>query len=134
LDAALRYLQYSEDYGNDFSEALRTAKGDMLVRLRAWLANHSDAPQPVQIARAMGVSERTLQRRLQTENTNLLSEIHYAQLERARTLLCETDATITHVAFDSGFATPKHFSASFRKRFGTSPSKYRKQRGAKRST
>lgn len=47
------------------------------------------------------------------------------KLEKAANLLQQTDLRVTDVAFDCGFADVAHFSKSFLKAFGSSPSDYR---------
>lgn len=43
----------------------------------------------------------------------------------ARTLLSETDQSITEISAALGFSTHSHFSAAFKKRMGVTPSQYR---------
>jgi AraC-like DNA-binding protein len=50
------------------------------------------------------------------------------RLERACALLLSSDRSISGVAEDLGYASPYEFSAQFRRRFGLSPSAYRRQR------
>lgn len=47
------------------------------------------------------------------------------RLEQARDLLESTTLPMTQVAEQAGFGCPEHFSRLFRKRYGTSPSRYR---------
>ncbi len=55
--------------------------------------------------------------------------IQRLRLERAaRSLLTDRDASVTEVAFDSGFSDAAAFSRAFKNAFGTSPSAYREER------
>jgi AraC-like DNA-binding protein len=49
------------------------------------------------------------------------------RLDRAQTLLRETDDSIAHVATQSGFGDAAHFSRAFRAAFKMSPRQYREQ-------
>ena len=76
--------------------------------------------------RALGVSERTLQRRLQDAGTTFLSEVAAARLEEAKRRMAETEVSITAIALEVGFPSLQHFSAVFRRATGQSPSAWRK--------
>ncbi len=49
------------------------------------------------------------------------------KLNHAHKLLISTDKPITDISFESGFENSTHFSHLFKKRFGLSPLKYRKE-------
>lgn len=51
------------------------------------------------------------------------------RIERARRLLRETRLSLTEIAMRTGFATPSHFSTTFRARTGVSPRDYRRLGG-----
>jgi transcriptional regulator GlxA family with amidase domain len=44
------------------------------------------------------------------------------RLQRARSLLQNTEICVTEIAVSSGFNSAQHFSASYASRFGRSPS------------
>ncbi len=50
----------------------------------------------------------------------------YLRINEAVRLLKETSASVTSIALDTGFYSSQHFSNSFKKIFGETPSKYRK--------
>jgi len=79
------------------------------------------------IAREMGMSERTLQRRLREEDTSFQAEFNTVQLNTAKQLLLETDMKLTAVAVEVGCASLQHFSSLFRKLVGESPSTWRER-------
>jgi AraC-like DNA-binding protein len=78
-------------------------------------------------AREMGMSERTLQRRLREAGTSFQTELNKAQVKTAQQLLLETDMKLTAVAVEVGCASLQHFSSLFRKLVGDSPSNWRDQ-------
>lgn len=52
--------------------------------------------------------------------------IQQRRVERAKRLLLSTDQPLTEIALACGFASPSHFSTSFRRLVGCSPSAFRK--------
>jgi AraC-like DNA-binding protein len=76
-------------------------------------------------AREMGMSERTLQRRLKEERTSFQQELNAVQISTAKQLLLETDMKLTAIAVEVGCASLQHFSSLFRKLVGESPSAWR---------
>ena len=77
------------------------------------------------VARELGMSERTLQRRLREAGTSFQSELNTVQVRTAQALLLESDAKLTAVAVEVGCASLQHFSSLFRKMTGESPSAWR---------
>jgi AraC-like DNA-binding protein len=77
------------------------------------------------VARELGMSERTLQRRLRESGTSFQSELNTVQVRIAQALLLESDAKLTAVAVEVGCASLQHFSSLFRKMTGESPSAWR---------
>lgn len=78
-------------------------------------------------SREMGMSERTLQRRLKETGTSFQAELNAVQVRTAQQLLLETDMKLTAVAVEVGCASLQHFSSLFRKIVGESPSTWREQ-------
>jgi len=76
-------------------------------------------------AHHFGVSQRTLQRRLREFGTSYQREADLARLEVAKRLLRMTANPLKCTALDAGYASPQHFSASFRKHTRLSPSRWR---------
>ncbi|XHR28183.1 MAG: helix-turn-helix domain-containing protein [Chthoniobacteraceae bacterium] len=54
-----------------------------------------------------------------------LNYLRSCRLNEAARMFRESEKTISEIAFAVGFQDPSHFSRSFHKRFGTSPSEYR---------
>ena len=110
-------------------EVERAMGAPALVRdLRAWLVGHVRDASLERAAQALGVSMRSLQRRLRDESTSFQQEVKEAQLLAAQRMLRETDAAITRIALDLG-CSPAHFSALFRSGTGLSPSAWRARFG-----
>jgi AraC-like DNA-binding protein len=56
---------------------------------------------------------------------NAQDHIHFFVIERAKTQLLNTEASISHIAYDLGFEYPQNFSKLFKKKTGISPSEFR---------
>jgi len=82
-------------------------------------------------SRALGVSSRSLQRKLLSAGTTYQAEMTGARV-RASMRLLEGDAALTAIALDSGFASPQSFNAAFRRSTGISPSAWRQRRREER--
>ena len=105
----------------DASAARRSSSGALAALLVARPTLSVD-----DAAEALGVSARTLQRRLQTEGTTYLAETRKAVIQHAKHLLATTDQKISDIAAASGM-TPQHFSEMFRAEVGLSPAGWRAQ-------
>jgi len=79
----------------------------------------------VDVGRRLGMSGRTLQRRLRAEGSTLSAELRAARLDAARRLLLESELDLTAVAFCCGFYDSAHFSRTFRRDAAVPPSAFR---------
>ncbi len=101
---------------------------------QAYIEEHytSDELTTAQAARHLCVSERYLQMILKKQGKPSFRDMLSAyRVERAEAFLVGTDKNVTEIAFDVGFNSPDTFSAAFRKRYGMSPSEFRKNHRAK---
>ncbi len=89
-------------------------------------SSSADAPGFAAIARAAGLSERSLSRRLHDELgmtwTELLRRI---RVIRAVELLATTSQSVTQIALSVGYGSISAFNAAFRHIIGSSPTEYR---------
>ena len=76
-------------------------------------------------ARALGLTGRTLQRRLQAEGTTFLAESRKATVRRAKHLLATTEDKIADIARAVGCTTAQHFTELFRTETGVPPATWR---------
>ncbi len=76
-------------------------------------------------AQALGLTGRTLQRRLQHEGTTFLGEARKTTVRRAKHLLATTDDKIAEVARAVGCASAQHFTELFRAETGVPPAAWR---------
>jgi AraC-like DNA-binding protein len=95
-------------------------------RLRSWLIDRLASGEPTEeaAARALGMSLRNLQRRLQEEGTTYREALNSTREKMARTYLDGHRTSITEVAFLLGFSSSNSFSRAFRRWTGQSPRAY----------
>ncbi len=82
-------------------------------------------PSKPTIARALGMSARTLQRQLAAEGTSFSEVVDEARIALARTYVAEGRLSVTEIAFVLGFADTSTFSRAFKRWTGSSPRGYR---------
>lgn len=82
-------------------------------------------PKPEQIAKQLGLTERTLQRRLQQQNTHYQALLDKIRLREAKQLLSHTQSTIEQTALAIGFHDVRSFRRRFKQWTGQSPNEYR---------
>jgi AraC-like DNA-binding protein len=78
-----------------------------------------------QVARSLGMTERTLHRRLASERTSFSSIAHETREALAERYLAADRYSLTDVSELLGFTAPSAFSRWFRQRFGVSPADWR---------
>jgi AraC-like DNA-binding protein len=96
--------------------------------LRRVLAQLGPRTDTSALARAMGTSTRTLQRRLAERGTRFGELLDRVRRERALAELERPDASVTEIAFVVGFADPSAFGRAFRRWTGTTPARHRRRR------
>ena len=77
-------------------------------------------------AQWLGLSERTLKRRLQDEGTTFSALLAQARSGQARALVADGDLPLTQIAERMGFSDLSSFSQAFKRWFGVAPSVLRK--------
>jgi AraC family transcriptional regulator len=96
---------------------------------KALFAIEDAYPRAEEIAAVLGLSVRALQSRFrEVTGEPLGSYIARIQFRKAAALLRTTDLPLKTVAWRVGFAHAGNFSTAFRRRFGVTPSEYRKGR------
>ncbi len=77
------------------------------------------------VARHMGISPSTLQRRLAAEGASFRQLLNDTRRDLAGRYLQESQRTIKEVAYSLGFADLSNFTRAFRSWFGVSPREFR---------
>lgn len=88
---------------------------------------------PESVARALGVSLRSLQLAFEEQGDSVAAFVRRRRLARAHAELSRRDdVSVTEVAFRWGFADSGHFARVFKRAYGLSPSALRERVGAGR--
>jgi AraC-like DNA-binding protein len=113
----------------DAEKLAESARGRSVIidRLRAQLAQALVGPSLDQMAGAMGLSGRTLQRQLHDLGTSFSDEVRRARVAAAAELLNTTDAKIEAIALRVGFSSASRMSTAFRAELGLTPSQLRQR-------
>jgi AraC-like DNA-binding protein len=82
-------------------------------------------PKMVEVARRLGLSERTLQRRLGEEGLSYQKLVETARCELAEGLLVQSDYSLAEVAFLTGFSEQSAFNRAFKRWVDQTPAAYR---------
>lgn len=77
------------------------------------------------LTKTLAMSERTLRRRLQTENTSFRVLLEDARLNQGVERVISSDMPIGQIAFECGYQSQSRFAERFRLRFSTSPTELR---------
>jgi AraC-like DNA-binding protein len=98
----------------------------LLTQVQAALTGQLAVATSATVARALGVSERSMQRALHACATSFSQQLLDARVQAAQALLTESSLSIIRIALDVGFRSPEHFATVFRQKTGKTPSAYRK--------
>lgn len=118
--------RYADGILRDLSQ-IHTCAERVRAHLPRVLCN--GAPTAASVARALGMSPRTLNRRLSEEQTTFAEILDHYRRERAATLLDGDRASIAEVAFLLGFSELSAFYRAFKRWTGSTPGQYRKRAG-----
>jgi AraC-like DNA-binding protein len=108
-------------------ERLSGADDDVVERVRGELLKAARVGMPgvADVARALGVGVRTLQRQLRAQGTNFGMLSDEVRVCLARQYLGDRVLTIAEIAYLLGFSEPSAFTRAFRRWTGTSPQRFR---------
>lgn len=99
----------------------------LVAALRAYVEARLATAAIGEAASALGLSERSLQRKLAASGTTFQDELVAARVRAAKHLLEESDTQLTSIAFEVGCASLQHFGAMFRRATGVSPGAWRRR-------
>jgi len=106
---------------------------DFLNLLRMILQPYLNGGRPdlSLVAEIVGMSPRTLQRRLQHSGSSYSQVLQEARFDLARGLLDDSGAKIIDVAMTAGYDSQQHFTRAFRRFTGLTPTGYRRAMAGK---
>ncbi len=97
----------------------------MKLLLRPYLGNST--PSIELSAEIIGMSARTLQRRLGATGLTHSGLLEQVRFETAAQMLKNTEQNVIHVAYEVGYEDPSNFARAFRRIAGVSPREYRQR-------
>ena len=86
---------------------------------------HGKAPERAQAAAALGLSERTLARRMQALGLSYTAVLDAARHQAALHALAQADRPLGEISQSLGFAEPSVFNRAFRRWTGCTPGQWR---------
>ena len=110
----IREAEASE--GTSFAEQVRVVLHQLIL---------SGTASSDHVARLFAIHERTLRRRLRSEETNLQLLVNEARFELAQQLLQNTSLSIAEIAVALQYRDPNAFSRAFRRWAQVSPTQWR---------
>jgi len=122
-------------YGRQFITRTNQNK-DIIVRFESFITDYfnSDKFQENEIltvrycAEKMNLSPNYFSDLLKSETgKNTQEHIHYHLLEKAKTMLVNTNKTVDEIAYELGFQYSQNFSRLFKKKIGNSPTAFRNE-------
>ena len=105
--------------------AILTEEVSLTDRVSRWLWAYTPPLKKVEIASLLGMSERSLTRRLASEGSNYNALFAAVQSERAQNLLLNPNLTVAEIAYRMGYSDPSAFTRAFASWEGVSPSQWR---------
>lgn len=120
-------------YGRQFITRTKVNK-EVIVRFEELLKGYFDSAKPEidglpsvkYCAQEMGYSPNYLSDLLKKETgKNTQEHIHFYLIEKAKTMLMETEKPVNMIAAELGFEYPQHFSKLFKNKTGMSAVEYR---------
>jgi len=112
-------FEESEPEGNDFLDAPNALRHRIKKDpVKKWTLE--------EVARLEGISTRSLQRKLKEHGTSFSQLLTAARLETSAEMLCNRSGPgLAEIGFLAGFADQPHFTRTFTRSVGTTPSAYR---------
>ncbi|MEM9740777.1 MAG: helix-turn-helix transcriptional regulator, partial [Pseudomonadota bacterium] len=95
------------------------------VRIAVSQTLSEGVPTVSDIASHLGMSARTLQRRLSHKGSSFQQLVDHARRHLAEQLLRDTNYSLSEVAFLTGFAEQSGFTRAFKRWAGQTPRSYR---------
>jgi AraC-like DNA-binding protein len=108
-------------------QALETETSLVAHVQKLLFADPAGLPTPQQLARALGMAERTLKRRLAEHGTSYTQILEAGRRQQALELLA-TPASVDEIAERLGYSDAANFTRAFRRWTGRNPRSFRRER------
>ena len=129
LEIIAHGLHYFNAPGHVSGGRLEPVEMAQLHRAKSILdIEYADPPNLFELAHRVGLNDFKLKQGFKRYfRTTVYSYVRNLRMEKARLLLGQGDLSVTDAAAESGYQSLGHFAATFKKRFGVLPGKYRKE-------
>lgn len=114
--------KFSENVLKDLAESEQS-----LVNAVEETISMSPSKSQSEVAAELGMSSRTLSRRLSEQNTTFFQVVEGYREAASKHMLCDSQLQLTEIAFLLGYSELSTFSTAFKRWTGKSPSRYRKE-------
>lgn len=125
LQALIAHAIESDGYKTEIASELVKESTDINGILE-YIVKNFRTVSPESLAAGFGYSQnyisKLIKRRTGVKFCDLVIDLKF---DNALKLLCESEMSISSVAFDSGFECIEHFHRSFKRRYGMTPGEYR---------
>lgn len=120
-------LRYLKDYGDGLVARLNAPEPNLRARIEAMLINALPERllQAPEVAERLGMSPRTLARRLSDTGLSFTGIADALRCKLARTYLAQSDTPISEIAFLLNYADQASFSTAFKRWTGDTPKMFR---------
>lgn len=114
------------------AELAELGNSDLSTQCKAYLLQEltSGEPSEAEVARAMGMSSRTMQRKLRERGLTYKGILDETRYHLARRYLNDPARTVTEITFLLGFSEQSAFTRAFKRWSGQAPTAYRTGRAA----
>jgi len=111
-------------------ETLKPNQIEKLHYAKAYLSQHIDSPVSInEVARKVGMNDYMLKRGFkQLFGIAMYDYLIEIRMEESRKLLLDSELHISEVAYKMGYSSISNFSTAFKKRYGYSPSAFKKKK------
>jgi AraC family transcriptional regulator, transcriptional activator of the genes for pyochelin and ferripyochelin receptors len=101
---------------------------DYMMYAREYITSKLESPPSLsELAKIVGINEYKLKRGFkETFGNTVFGYISDARLDIAKNNLLETNRTVSDISSELGYLSVQHFSNAFKKKFGLSPSHFKK--------
>jgi AraC-like DNA-binding protein len=101
-------------------------KSDFATSLRLLLSGYLDERLTIDdCANLLGMSSRTLQRRLSENETSFNELLDQTRFDSAKQLLRDKSISVSDICYELGYANPANFTRAFRRWAGVTPRQHR---------
>lgn len=109
---------------------VRAEDVEKMYEVKNFILNHLNENHSLgELAQIVGTNEYTLKKEFkELFGTTVFGFWGDAKMDNARKILAETNADIKEISEIIGYKNPQHFSSAFKRKFGITPSQFRKSR------